>query len=322
MSRGAPLSAFQNGLRSVPGMGLYLSRLVLALRRQQPALLHTNGLKCHALGALVGPVNQIPVLWHLRDIMPEGPTLWTLRTLQRASRSSVVANSKATADAFNARDRRMFVVHNGLSERTYIRDPNRDFHHVMGIPPEKPLVGIIGVLARWKGQLEFLRMAEELVRRGSDAYFVVIGGEIYDTGSDSGFGKELREQARLMGIAERVHFAGYQSDPVRAINGLDVLVHASVKPEPFGRVILEAMACGVPAVASAAGGVMEFVREGDSGLLFPPGDVEAMANAVERLLKNASLRARLSTEGRKEFLADFTQKRHVERMAEVYSQLV
>lgn len=324
ISRGAPMTAFQLGLRSVPGMSLYLARLVYLLRKRKPALIHTNAVKCHALAAVVGPASGLPVVWHLRDILEDGPTLWSLRTMSRTPSIHLVANSQATADAFGGKKGRtgISVIHNGLDPSVYARRPNRRFHELMKVPENVPIVGIVGVLARWKGQFEFLRMAAKLVESSSPARFVVIGDEIYDTVGERGVLHELREEAKRLGILDRVLFTGFVDDPAQAINGLDILVHASTKPEPFGRVVLESMACGVPVVASGAGGVLEMIENGRNGLLFAPGNVTAMAEAVGRLVGDQALRMKLAEQGHIDFLDRFTNEKYVEAVEALYDRIL
>ncbi|MCM2280119.1 MAG: glycosyltransferase family 4 protein [Oligoflexia bacterium] len=328
LSRSFPWRSGALALAAAPEGARYLRALVTLLRRERPALIHTNSIKCHALARLAAPLAGVPVLWHLRDILAPG---WTLRALTALARLPhgrrglrVVANSGATARSFLAGGAKVGVriIHNGVDPANYAPRPNRLFHEELGLLPEVPLVGILGVLARWKGQFEFLRMAAGVLRAGIDARFVVIGDEIYDTGSDRGIAQELREEADRLGIAEKVHFAGFRDDPGRAINGLDVLVHASTRPEPFGRVAIEAMACGVPLVASAAGGILEIVEDNRTGLLFPPGNIEALAGAVTRLLREPALRSRLVEAGRGEFLSRFTASRTLEGVTALYDEMI
>lgn len=321
MSRNAPLESLQHGLFALPKMSLYLAKLSRLIRERKPVLIHTNAIKCHAIGAWVGPALGVPVLWHLRDILPKGPTLWSLQLMRKVPGIHVVANSAATADAFSARDRSIHVVYNGLKASDYLPNRNRAFNRELGVSDDVPIVGILGVLARWKGQMEFLQMAQRLIQDGSPARFVVVGAEIYDTVSDRGFGSELKEEARKMGIADRVLFTGFRPDPALAINGLDVLVHASKKPEPFGRVLIEAMACGVPVVASADGGVLEIADDGKNALLVQPGDPLAMAEAVSKLLSDAELRTRLVEKGRANFLSRFTSDKYVEGVLRLYDSI-
>jgi glycosyltransferase involved in cell wall biosynthesis len=300
----------------------YLGKLSALLKAEAPSIIHSNGIKFHYLSGICGPTLGIPVVWHVRDIFARGPVIWSLRLLKKSANVFVIANSAATASAFMPRDTTISVIHNGLDPQRYTARRNKDFHELLGVSPDAPMVGIIGVLARWKGQREFLEMARLLIDRGSNARFVVIGGEIYDTGRDAGYGEFLKSEALRLGIADRVLFTGFAKDPVRAIGGLDVLVHASIKPEPFGRVILEAMACEVPVVASSEGGVLELIEEGSSGLLYPPGNVTAMTEAVQRVLTDAALRERLKERALFRYQQNFTSVRHVEAVARLYDSII
>lgn len=317
MSRSRPLEALGRGARSSAAVVAYVARLASRVRRSRSQILQSNGLKCHALAALAAPAAGAKVLWHMRDILQPGPWHETLRGLARLPWVRVVANSRATAEALGLSPAHSpFVVYNGFCPSAWKPVPNRRWGE------GKPVVGIVGVLARWKGQLEFLAVAKKLVESGVDARFVVIGGEIYDTGSDQGFGLELEREAERLGIRNRVQFAGFVTDPIEAVNGLDVLVHASTRPEPFGRVVVEAMACGVPVVASRAGGIPELVRDRESALLCPPGDVTAIAEAVGRLLGNPQLRTDLIENARREFLCRFTLDRHTRAIQSVYDAVI
>ena len=109
---------------------------------------------------------------------------------------------------------------------------------------------------------------------------------------------ELRALADRLGIADRVEFRGFRSDVATELERLDVFVHASVVPEPFGQVILEAMAAGVPAVAAAGGGASEIATDGESALLHPPGDVEALAQALRQAGGRPGPPARAAGRGR------------------------
>lgn len=321
MSRASLARALRSGMASLPAMGLYLARVRSRIVEKRPALIHSNGIKCHLLSAAIGPLCGTPVLWHLRDILPPGAVLTTLRALRRGCGAYVVANSRATGEAFSGGSHGFAVAHNGLDPSQYSLRPSKLFHRKWDIAPEVPLVGIMGILARWKGQMEFLRMASGLIASGTEAHFVIIGDEIYDTKSDQGFATELRQECERLSIGNRVHFAGFHENPAEALNGLDILVHASTRPEPFGRVILEAMACGVPVVASRAGGVPEFVRDGLTGILCEPGDIEGMRNAVAALLADSGLREKLVERARVDFLSSYTIEKHSETVAALYDSI-
>lgn len=156
-----------------------------------------------------------------------------------------------------------------------------EVRHLIGVH-EGPLVGIVGRLQAWKGQDVFLRAAALLAERRDDVRFVVVGGAV--------LGWEGDEQARLerlageLGVAGRVLFTGHVEDPYPWLDALDVVVNASTTPEPFGLVVLEAMTLGTPVVATMGGGPSEIITDGVDGLLVPPADPQALADAVGSLL--------------------------------------
>ena len=116
--------------------------------------------------------------------------------------------------------------------------------------------------------------------------------------TDEAYGVELREKARALGIGDRVDFRGFREDVWAELAGMDVVVHASITPEPFGQVIVEAMLAGVPVIASVGGGPGELLTNDVDGLLYPAGDVDALVEALQRLRGDASLRSRLSANAR------------------------
>jgi glycosyltransferase involved in cell wall biosynthesis len=125
--------------------------------------------------------------------------------------------------------------------------------------------------------------------------FVVVGGAHF---SEPNYPNELKALARSLGIEAVVEFAGHQEDVPQWMGAMDVVVHASTSPEPLGMVILEAMAMGKPVIASDAGGPREVIRHGDNGLLTPPGDARALAEAVLEVLRDENLRKHLGERGR------------------------
>ena len=141
------------------------------------------------------------------------------------------------------------------------------------------VVGIVGRLAPWKGQDVFLRAFAEAFPTGTERALVV-GGALF--GEDA-YGDELRRLVVDLGIADRVEFTGHVDDVGAPLQRMHVVVHASVIAEPFGQVVVEAMAAGRAVVATAAGGPLEVIDDGVNGLLVPPGDVTVLAATLRRL---------------------------------------
>jgi glycosyltransferase involved in cell wall biosynthesis len=154
-------------------------------------------------------------------------------------------------------------------------------------------------MARWKGHEVFLRAIAELpapLRSRVRAY--VIGGAIYGTRGSQLSVDELRASGERLGVSDCVGFTGFVDDVAPAIRSLDIVVHASTEPEPFGLAIIEAMACGKPVIVSAAGGAAEIAELCGGAILHPPGDSRALAGCIERLASNPSERASLGAAGR------------------------
>lgn len=268
----------------------YSFRLARRLRALRPDLVHTNTLKAGIYGSLAAHLARVPAVWHVRDRIASDyirrPAVPLLRALIATLPAGVLANSEATrATLWRSRgDTR--VVHSIVS------DP------VTWSPPLYPavhdhfIVGMVGRIAPWKGQHVFL---EAFARAfASDTEVAVIVGDAMFGDAEVSYGAELRELAATLGIADRVEFRGFCEDVWAELDLMDVLVHASVTPEPFGQVIVEAMLAGVPVIAAAGGGPSEIVTDGVDGLLYPAGDAEALAQALRRLRRDATLRARLS----------------------------
>ncbi len=187
----------------------------------------------------------------------------------------------------------------------------------LGIDPAAPCFGIVGQLQGWKGQKVFLRAARQVLEARPDARAWIIGSA--PDGSEA-YAAELRALASSLGIADRVIFTGFVRDVPGFVRLLDVVVHASTYPEPFGRVIVEAMLVGRPVVASDAGGPREIIRPEQTGLLVPPGDDAALAKAILRLIEDPVLRARIAAAAREDAVRRFSAEEHARQVAEVYDE--
>jgi glycosyltransferase involved in cell wall biosynthesis len=161
-----------------------------------------------------------------------------------------------------------------------------------------PVVVIIGSLLRWKGQATFIDAAAIIARSGSvpNVSFWIVGGSV---GGEDDYELELRERVVELGLQDSVRFAGHCNNVFPWIGRADVVVHASVNPEPFGRVIIEGMALGKPVIASRLGGPVEIISDGQSGLLVDPGKPELLAEAIVKVLTDEALRRTLTEGGYK-----------------------
>ena len=190
-----------------------------------------------------------------------------------------------------------------------------------GLPtlPENHIrVGLVATLARWKGHEVFLDAVSRLPA-DLPARFYVVGGSLYQSAGSQYDLSELQARATSLGLSDRLGFTGHQPDPALALRSLDVVVHASTRPEPFGRVIVEAMACGKAVVAAPTGGAAELFEDGVSALASPSGDAAALAETLQRLIADAGLRARLGKAARAAAVSRFDRGRLAEEWSTVYA---
>lgn len=301
-------------LEAAPSVVNFPRRLRAAIAATRPQLLHTNGIKAHLLAALAGP-RGVPVLWHVHDFLGERPLVGQL--LRRAGGRGIVAVSDAVArDAAAVLPTvRVETVRNGLDTDHFSPGPGVDLDALAGLPPVPPgilRVGLVATYANWKGHGVFL----EALARVPEVRGYVVGGPVSTTaGSQVGRG-ELVARAAALGL--RVGFVPFQADPRGVYRALDVVVHASVRPEPFGLTIAEGMSCGRAVVVSAAGGAVELFTDGHDALGHPPGDAAALAAAIGRLAADADLRARLGAAARATAVWRFGLARYGRELAATY----
>lgn len=295
-------------------------RLAAAARRHGAGLIHTNGMKAHLLGGLAGRLVRVPVIWHLRDFPPEG---WAGRTFHEAARllpEVILTPSEAVAASVRLSGRRRpRVVPDPVDlDRFHPALPRERIRRELGVAEEEPLIGMIGHLTPWKGHEVFLEIARAVADRVPRSRFVVAGGSIYETQGHAGYPETLRRKAAALGLSDRVTFLEAKDDIPELVAGLDVLVHSPTAPEPFGRVLAEAMAVGRPVVAARCGGIPEVVEDGVTGFLVPSADVGAFTAAVVRLLEDPALCRRLGGAGRRRAEARFGIEAHTASVLEAY----
>ncbi len=282
-SRGASLAS---AARIAP----YILGLTRTLRLLRPDLVHTNSLKAALYGGVAGRLAKVPVVWHVRDrIAPDylpPAAVGLVRASSRLLPTAVVANSRCTLATLPAA-RRGAVVDNSVV--------NDALPSTRRVPPNRGrtvMIGVVGRLAPWKGQHVFLA-AFATALRGTTARARIVGSPMF--GEDD-YAASLRRQAEELGIAGQVEFRGFQEDVFAELAELDVLVHCSTSPEPFGQVIIEGMAAGLAVIAADEGGPAEIVAHGVDGLLVPPRRPDLLADALTRLVGDPSLRRSLGAE--------------------------
>jgi len=303
------------------GLPTTVSLAALA-RRTKADLIHTNGLKAHLLGGLAGRMIGTPVVWHLRDFLPGDYAGQVLRRAAQYLPALVLANSEAVAATLRPKNGgcpSVIRIHNPVDMGRFCPGlPRGRIRQELGLGEDVPLVGCVAHLTPWKGHELFLSIARAVTDAVPEAHFVITGGPIYETDGHSGYPEALRRRTVELGLADRVAFLGARDDIPEVLAALDVLVHCPTAPEPFGRVLAEAMAVECPVVAACCGGIPEVVDDGVTGFLVPPGDVQGFVAAVLHFLEEPTLRKRFGQAGRRRAEALFGVEAHVLGVLEAY----
>lgn len=270
---------------AIPRAITFVVRLGRLLRALEPEVVHANSLKAGVLGVFACRLARRPLVWYVHDRISSdylpAPAAALVRGTVRRGSSVVLANSTATMQTLRLPAQvPSFVAYPGLPASAFVVDL---------APASPPVVGMVGRISPTKGQAVFLRAARQVHDTHPDVRFVVVGSALF---AEQQYEQGLHTLAAELGICEAVRFTGQLADPAAELSTFSLLIHASPTPEPFGQVIVEAMAAGVPVVATRGGGVDEVVGDDNQcALTVPPNDAMSLAAAISDALDDPAAAA-------------------------------
>lgn len=322
LRRAQPVRTLLTGLLAVLDIVFvvapYTLRLYRLARGRRIALVHhNNGVEPRSV--LLARLLRVPLVVYQRG------DEWHSRTARGLARmvTLFMANSEATKRdlvALGVPPGKIRVIYPPVDLERF--NPGVDAQRQrkeFGVSAAQPCFGIFGTLLEWKGHHVFLEAARRVMDEVPNARAFVIG-EAPERGR--AYREELDRLVERLGITDRVIFAGFREDVPELMQLLQVVVHASVTPEPFGRVIAEAMAMGKPVVATSAGGPLEIVEDGATGYLVDADEPEAMARAIIRLLTDPAGADRIGRRGHETVVARFSAEAHARTVEQVYAEVL
>ncbi len=299
---------------------LDLTSLVLtspySMRKYGIDLIYCNGTQAKIAGALMGLVSGRPVIWHVRNIQQTkvlGSIIYTLAKLPQVKK--IICVSGPTADQFPSAREKLVVIHNGIDEKEY--DPSStvgDLRSEYGIAARTIVVGSTGRIVPRKGYPLFVEAAHSYLEKAPDKNknikFVIVGDTPYFfQGNHLAYIKEL---VRKYGLEDYFIFTGYRPDVKTSLKDFDIFVIPSNYPDPFPRSVIEAMSFALPVIGFKAGGIVESVDDGVTGILNDSGDTEGMGDAILKLASDKRLLRKMGKAGRDRVKANFTAE-HIAR---------
>jgi len=315
----AEVSAGLLHLMSNTWTGLRLSLKVRgALRHTSAQLVHTNSLKTHFIGGLAARLARLPLIWHVRDLLAENEGYHLLRRAACLLRPHVIAISEAVAEQFAGLPVEVTVIPNGISLDKFYPDlPSLRLRSELGLTADDRVLLVVSRLTPWKGHMTLLEAVARLADRWPRLKLVVVGEVAF---WEAGYEQQLKQRAAELGLAEQVIWTGFRSDVPELLRLCDIFVLPSVR-EPFGRVIIEAMATGRPVVATDSGGVPEIVVDGQTGLLVPPEDAQSLMGAIETLLADSQCAQQMGAEGLARTRQLFSTDRVAQQVQRLYQRI-
>lgn len=295
-------------------------RLYKVIMTINPDLIHLNTMKdaAHILG--INMLRRIPTVWHMR-VTPDKHRITEKSYVKFVSFfvNKIITTSNAVADVnrqLGINAKKIEIVYNPIDTNRFRPRRKGACRRKYNLPTEAIIIGSLGRLHQEKGY-ELLLEAVRLIRKKIGNLHVLIAGNPWEQGYD----ETLRNQAHRLGLSQNTTILGWQSDTATLISALDVLVLLPLRNEAFGRILAEGMACGIPVIGAAVGGIKEVVRNNETGLLVRPRDAEAVAQALSTLLSNRTLARKIAANARKYVLAKFGIQRHVKKMTDIFDEV-
>lgn len=299
--------------------------LLRIIRQEKPRIIHTHTSKAGILGRWAAWLCRIPVIVHT----PHGHIFWGYfgplqtrlfilleRWTARITDAIVTLTPQEKRDHLRFRiasERAFTVIHSGVDLAPFRTGLSQtEARALLGIPRGETVIGTVGRLTAVKGQEVLIRAACELLQRGERIFVLLLGeGELQC---------ELEALALQLGIAGKMRFLGWRPDVAHVLAACDIFCLPS-RNEGMGKALVEAMATGLPVVASDIGGIKDIVRPGENGFLIPVGDVQALAEAIALLCHDPEMRRRMGAAGRRVALR-YGSEEMIKMIDQLYGKLI
>lgn len=308
-------------LKSLWGIYPTLRKIRRLIQKENINLIHSNSPRTNFYAAMAGKLEKIPVVWHERCLITNeliDPDSVFLFLPDR-----IVCNSKAIANRFIKKGKllqKVVVILNGVDiEKFSPKLSGEKIKKEFKLRSELPTIGIISRFGPDKGHEYFIQAAARIVKKFSKVNFLIVGDAVFE--EDRWREEYLKKMVKELNLDNCVNFTGFRRDIPELLAALDIMVLAS-DAEPCGRVLFEAMAMQKPVVATNTGGTPEIVKDKVSGILIPPKNSEAMAEAIIKLLQDKEMALRMGKVGRKRAEQFFSIEENVRKTEKVYKSLL
>ncbi len=310
-------SSLSQGLASITQLAPIITKVVKIAQNYD--LIYANTQKALVVGAIASIFSRRPLVFHLHDILSAEHFSKTNRNISvtLANRASlVIVNSEASKKAFieaGGKAELVEIVYNGFDPQNYISQESeiQQIRQKLELD-NKFIVGHFSRLAPWKGQHILI---EALAKCPPEVTVILVGDALF---GEQDYVKQLHQQIEELQLQNRVKFLGFRNDIPLLMAACNLVAHTSTSPEPFGRVIAEAMLSGTPVVAAAAGGAVELVESGVNGFLATPGNPQELTEIINTCLSDKQKTDAIAQKARN----SASQRFHVANINQQIAQLL
>lgn len=294
------------------------------LSRSGVVLVQTNGMFEHIWGGITARICRVPCIWHMQDIPSKSFMLGLGRTILNIlamllPRQIIAVSNEVKNNFFKSTQKKIVVIYNGTDLERFKPKSLEEYSGIrekFNIKDNEIIITMTSRLVPWKGHRVFLESAKIISEQKNNAKFLIVG--------DTSFGKkkylnELKFLAIKLKIQDKVIFIGFIENIENILGITDILVHCSIRPEPFGLDIIEAMAMEKVVIATQTGAASEIILNGKEGILVPPKNPKALSSAINRLLDSPKLCKELGKQARKKVEQKFSMERFIKEIMVVYS---
>lgn len=263
----------------------YARRFIREIRAAKADIVHCNSFASTLYSILPAKLTKTPVIWHMHDILQDRLFNKMFIRLAALGADKIICVSDATKNGlvkFGVRADKCNIIYNSIRNSEVRHNSLANFRQEIGATGNSKIISMIGQIAKWKGQDVFIEAVDRLSKKHSNIRYVIVGDII--SRSAQAYKNLLHNMVSARGLFDLVIFTGFRNDVSTIIANSDIIVHASVRPDPLPTIIIEAMHLGKPVVATNVGGVPELVTNHRTGLIVPPNDPIALANAIAKLI--------------------------------------
>ncbi|MED4046587.1 glycosyltransferase family 4 protein [Priestia aryabhattai] len=311
-----PLSSTKKILQFVVG----IISLARKLRLNKIEIVHTNSYRGSLYGLIAGKIARKKTVWHVRDINEN----FIFTKLMPLFADKIIAISSAVAEQFNSKvvKEKVCIINNGVNltdfQSTHALSAE-NLKEELQLPQETILIGMVGRINRWKGFHYLIEALPAILEKYPNVKLAIVGAETLT--EEKGYLQELEGMCRELDLVEKVYFLGERSDIPNIMKSLDIFVSYS-DSEPFGRVIIEAMAAGTPVIVADSGGAPEIIKGKDCGLIVETANTLQLTKGVNKLISCKSQWVSMGENGKKHVFENFNADLVNKKVYRVYEELL